>query len=234
MTSSSALLIYLAGAALVALRHGWHIRYRMDKYDRKYCNVRSATLFNSLLWPLHLLHPGQLIHPKFHERQWCEGRAAKERELDRLAAHPPPCSALIRYAPERDEGCACQGEFTFEAAEVVAIMEARLADLPAKEHGRYADILNWLNRRDVLCRTPTDLPAPWYGHFHAVAVGMMKRNLGQVRCRQCNALIPHESLSIPDGPKIKGSGWRFCVWFCPQGHPLLTKESMHFFISSNR
>lgn len=233
MSAWAFLYIYLAGAVLVALRMGWHIRYRLDKYDRKFCDVRSTFQFNVILWPLLLLKPDNLINPKFSEPIWSEGRAEAERELDRLEANLPQCTAFIRYAPERDEFGKCDSEFVFDAAEVLAIMEKRLAELPIEEHGRYPGILDWLRRRDTSRLDPVDVPAPWNSWFLNVAVGMLNRGLGQVRCGSCREVIPQDQIAVDSGPTgMQGSGWHFNVWCCPQGHKLLTKDAIHFYIRS--
>jgi hypothetical protein len=233
MSAWTFLCIYLAGAVLVALRMGWHIRYRLDKYDRKFCDVRSTFWFNVILWPLLLLKPDNLINPKFSEPTWSEGRAEAERKLDRLEAKLPPCTAFILYRPGHDESGKCDSEFVFDAAEVVAIMGKRLAELPAEQHGRYPGILNWLRQRDASRPDPVDVPALWNGWFLNVAVGMMNRKLGQVWCGKCGELVPQDEISIDSGPSgIQGSGWHFNVWCCPQGHKLLTKDAIHFYIRS--
>lgn len=84
MNAWSFFYIYLAGAALVALRMGWHIRYRLDKYDRRLCDIRSTFKFNVILSPLLLLAPNVLLNPKFSVHRWLDGRVDAERELDRL------------------------------------------------------------------------------------------------------------------------------------------------------
>lgn len=228
------LCIYLAGAVLVALRMGWHIRYRMDKYDRMFSDVRGTFWLDVILWPMLALKPNTLIHPTFSANIWNEGRADAERELDRLAQNLPPCGASIRYAPKHDEAGECDSEFAFDAATVEAIMAKRLAELPPVQHGRFVAILDWLRQRDPSCTEPTDLPGAWNGHFLNVAVGMMNRGLGQVTCGKCREVIPQEQISIDTGPtNMVTSGWAFNVWRCPQGHKLLTKDAMHFFIRSN-
>jgi len=233
MTAWTFLHIYLAGALLVALRMGWHIRYRMDKYDRMFSDVRGTFWLDVILWPLLALKPGTLIHPRFSADAWNEGRAEAERELDRLEANLPPCGAFIRYEPEHDESGKCNSQYVFDASEVQVIMEKRLSELPATEHGRYPGILDWLRRRDSACLDPVDVPAPWNGWFLNVAVGMMNRGLGQVTCGKCGDVIPQDQITVDSGPTGQGTGWRFNVWCCPQGHKLLTKDAMHFFIRSN-
>ena len=233
MTAWTFLYIYIAGAMLVAARMGWHIRYRLDKYDRQFCDVRSTFQFSVILWPLFLLKPDALFHPRFAPNIWNEGRAEAERELDRLEAILPPCGAFIRYAPEHDEYGECDSLFVFDAAEVLAIMEKRLAELPATEHGRYPGILDWLRRRDSARVDPVDVPAPWNGWFLNVAVGMMNRGLGQVTCVQCREVITQDQITVDSTPTGQGTGWHFNVWCCPQGHKLLTKDAIHFFIRSD-
>ena len=223
--------IYFTGAVLVALRMGWHIRYRLDKYDRRFSDVRATFWFDVILWPLLVLKPATLIQPKFSANFWSEGRAETERELDRLAQNLPPCSAAIRYAPEHDESGECDSKFVFDAAEVEAIMAKRLSELPAEQHGRFIAILNWLRQRDPSCAELTDVPAAWNGHFLRIAIGMMNRGLGQVTCGKCGKAIPQELISIDSGPTgLVTSGWVYNIWICPQNHKLLTKDSMHFFI----
>jgi len=225
------LYIYLAGAVLVALRMGWHIRYRLDKYDRRFSDVRGTFWFDVILWPMLLLKPDTLIHPAFPANIWNEGRADAERELDRLAQNLPSCGSSIRYVPKEDESGDCDSEFVFDAAAVDTIMAKRLAELPAAQHGRYPAILNWLRQRDPANAAPTDVPAAWNGHFRNVAVGMMNRGLGQVKCGKCSDIIPQEQISIDSGPTgMPMSGWVYNLWCCPRGHKLLTKDAIHFFI----
>lgn len=233
MSAWTFLYIYLAGAVLVGLQLAWHIRYRLDKYDREFCDVRSTFWFDVILWPLLLLNPASLISPKFSASRWFESRAEAERERDRLEANPPPCSALIRYVPEYDEMSDCASEFVFDAADVVAIMEARLAELPADQHGRYPAILNWLRQRDALSREPTDVPAAWNGLFLNVAIGMLNRKQGQVKCGACAAIVPWDDITLDStGLDMKTSAWSYTVWQCPQKHTLLTKDAIHFHVRS--
>lgn len=71
---------------------------------------------------------------------------------------------------------------------------------------------------------------PWHSWFTNIAIGMMNRGLGQITCKQCNEIVPHERVSLEWEPKgMEGSGWRFQVWRCPDGHRLLTKDSMHIY-----
>jgi hypothetical protein len=235
MNTWTFLFIYLAGAALVALRIGWHIRYRLDKYDRRFCDLRFAHWNYSLFWPLVLVFsPKSLFSPTFATSRWSEGRAETERELDRLAVNLPPCSASIRYAPKRDEAGECESEFVFDTATVVAIMEKRLVELPADQHGRYPAILSWLRQRNSSSPEPADVPAAWHGLFLNVAVGMMNRGLGQVKCGKCGEVIPQEEISLHSSPEnIKTSSWSYTIWRCPREHKLLTKDAIHFHIRSN-
>lgn len=225
------LYIYLAGGALVALRVGWHIRFRLDKYDRMFFNVRSTFWLDVVLWPLLCLKPVNLIHPNFSADSWNEGRAEAERELDRLAQNLPTCGSSIRYVPKRDESGDCDSEFVFNAAAVETIMVKRLSELPAAQHGRLTAIMDWLRQRDPSCAEPTDVPAAWNGLFLNVAIGMMNRGLGQVTCGRCREVIPEQQICIDTGPtNMVTSGWAYTVWRCPQNHKLLTKQAIHFFI----
>lgn len=227
------LYIYVGGAALVALRIGWHILFRLDRYDWMYCDVWPTFWLDVILWPLFMIKPTLLIHPKFSEPWWCEGRAENERQMDRLEANPPPCSELIRYSPEHDQWDKCSGEYFFSTNEVVSIMEKRLAELSTEERWRYPGILHWLRQTDGLRTDPVEVPAPWSEAFVNVAIGMMNRQLGQVRCKVCDEAFPHEQILLEWEPKgLKGSGWRFNVWRCPNGHKLLTKDSLHIYAPS--
>lgn len=230
------LYIYLVGAVLVALRLAWHIRYRLDKYDHQFGDVRGTFWLDVVFWPLWLaFNPGGLIHPVFPAERWHGGRAEAEREIDRLEANPPPCSAFVRYAPKHDEHGACDSEFVFDAAELLAVMEQRLAELPPKQQGRFPGIANWLRQRDATRLDPVDAPAAWDDWFLKIATGMMNRGLGQVRCGQCNAIIPQERITLDHEPKgLKGSGWRYSIWCCPQGHKLLTKDAIHLYMGGAR
>lgn len=233
MSAWTFLYLYLAGAALMALRLAWHIRYRLDKYDRMFCDVRGTFWFSVILWPLLLLKPDNLIHPKFSAGFWGEGRAETERKRDRLEAHPPPCSALIRYVPEYDEMGDCASEFIFDATDVAAILAARLAESPADQHGRYPAILNWLRQRDTSRLTPTDVPDAWRDTFHSVALDMLNRKQGQVKCGACAAIVPWDGITLDStGLNMKTSAWSYTVWQCPQKHKLLTKDAIHFHLRS--
>lgn len=220
---------------LVALRVGWRIRYRLDKYGRMFSDVRGTFWLDVILWPLLVLKPDSLIHPEFGPSFWNEGRADAEREPDRLEQDLPPCGSSIRYAPKHDQAGDCDSEFVFDAAVVEAIMAKRLSELPAAQHGRYTAILDWLRQCDPSCTEPTVVPTAWNGYFLNVAVGMMNRWLGQVKCGTCGEFIPHEQIALDRGSpeKIVSSGWRFNAWCCPRGHKLLTKDAMHFYIGKS-
>ncbi len=233
MNAWTFLFIYLAGAALVVLRIGWHIRYRLDKYDWLYCDVWSSFWLDVILWPLLLLKPDSLINPKFSVPIHFDERAETERKLDRLEANPPPCTAFIRYVPKYDESGECDSEFEFKAAEVAALLEKRLPELSAEQRGRYPGILNWLRQRDAASYTSTHVPAVWKCYFDNIAIGMMNRGLGQVWCGQCGELVLQDEITVESEPKgLKGSGWYYSIWCCPQGHKLLTKDAIHFYLGS--
>ncbi|MBL8420972.1 MAG: hypothetical protein JNK92_10080 [Dechloromonas sp.] len=102
MITWTLLYIYLGGGALIALRMAWHIRYRLDRYDRMFSNVRLTFWLDVILWPLLLLKPECLIHPKFSTDTWNEGRADAERELDRLAQRR---CLFIRNVPLSSSRC---------------------------------------------------------------------------------------------------------------------------------
>jgi hypothetical protein len=230
MTAWTFLTIYLGGSALIALRMVWHIRTRMDEYDRMFSNVRSTFWLDVILWPLLLLFsPNSVIHPKFLSDVG-ESLADTERELDRLAQNPPPCGASIRYVPTHDEAGECDSEFVFDAAAVEAIMAKRLAELPVGQDDRHAAILNWVRQRDPSLAEPTDIPALWSGQFLKIAVEMMDQGHGQVRCGQCRKVIPQEQISIDTWSSNKVRPlWVYGGWRCPQKHVLLTKDATHFF-----
>ena len=231
MSGLTLIIIYFAGCVLMALRVSWHILFQMDKYDRRYSNVLSTFWLDTILWPLFILRPGSLIQLKFITNVWDKGQAELARELDRLSQNPPPCSSAIRYVPKRDESGNCNSEFIFDAAEVEGIMTKRLSELPIEQHGRYPEILNWLRQRDSSCTEPADVPVAWNQHFLNVAVGMMKRELGQVKCGECGEVIPQDQISLDSGPMtMVTSGWAYNVWRCPLQHKLLTKDAMHFYI----
>jgi hypothetical protein len=230
------LYIYLAGAVLVALRIGWHVRYQMDKYDRRYSDVQFTLWSCSLFWPILLLFsPRSFVsRPTFTTSIWEEGRAEKDRALDYLEQNPPPCAALIRYAPKVDDSGKCHSEFIFDAAEVEAVMSTRLAELPAEQHGRYSAILNWVRKHDASIHEPTDVPVLWHWLFRTVAVGMMKRGLGQVKCGECGQIIPQDMIiSETDRTDIGVAGWVYQWWVCPEKHKLLTKDAMHFYVKKS-
>src|SRR2546426_11953573 len=85
--------VYLAGALLVTARLGWHMVFRLDRYDWRYSKSEIWVSFAlaTLLWPLLLRMPRTILDPsKFFEGN---GNAARARFREK----PPPCSAVIQY-----------------------------------------------------------------------------------------------------------------------------------------
>ena len=218
------LYLYLAGAVLVWLRLAWHILYRLDKYDRRYCNTRATLWVMTLLWPFYLLAPKTLLHPKFRPPIHFDERAEEDRRWDRLAQQPPPCSTEIHFVMQNDAFGKVYGEFVFDASEAeVTLAEGLIGQDNA--HRCYSDILHWLRQRDARLDGPTKVPAPWNKHFGHLAVGLMQRGKGKVRCLACRQVIPHDQIALET---IGQATWHFNVWTCPQHHPLLSKDSVHF------
>jgi hypothetical protein len=228
------LQVYLAGAVLVALRLGWHLAFRLDRFDWQYDKVEkwAGFGFGVLAWPLFLLRaPRNLIDPsEFIDVS--DRRAARDRSLDRFLRSPPPCGDVLRFRPSKSlsDGIG-HGEFLFSAA----VIEKRLRDLLREGQQRiapeWAAMINWLSRRSAKVDAPTDIPEFWTG-FESFAVELCRAGEGKARCEVCNGdFLAVDSLNRADIPE--GSSVSYAVR-CNSGHYLLRSEGIHFIRTSAR
>jgi len=152
--------VYCGGALLVALRLGWHMIFKLDRYDWYYNkgDIWISFALSVVLWPLMLIKPRNLIDQRklFEDRF---GIAARMRVRDELWENPPPCGSVIFYRQEHGHYEETYGEFLFSAAEVEQALRGRLKESPNLSKDDEGAILNWLLRRDESLTHSTDVPS---------------------------------------------------------------------------
>jgi hypothetical protein len=59
------LYIYAAGVLLIALRLGWHMIFKLDRFDWHYGkgNIWGVFVFLVVLWPIMVIIPRHFINP---------------------------------------------------------------------------------------------------------------------------------------------------------------------------
>lgn len=216
---------YFLGGTLVALRFGWHMAFRLDRYDWHYGDVWANFWLSVFLWPLLLTKPSTLIHPSFSSTVLGTDQAENARERDRLWATPPPCGAKIFYQPGASCLDSAAGEFVFRASDVELVLEKRLAESPSLANSDEGAMLNCLRRRDDSLLTPTELPKVWSG-VEQVAMALIQSEHTEVTCRFCDERIACEQITRRN---LKVVGWVFHQWICPREHSLLTVEIAHIY-----
>lgn len=220
--------LYMAGSFLVACRLGWYMAFRLDRFDWRYARraVWGSFAIWLLFWPLLVLRWREVV---------LEPRVALD--ADRYAAQearfwdcPPPCGAYVRFqqAASLRQASAC-GEFVFRSDDVADwLTQRRVVDPDRLPEG---DIQRWINTRDGQIIEPTDVPSI-ASRFEFIVDEMVRMGFGEVRCRRCNAQIPHEALIYSDDDGNQMS-WNFNRILCPQGHPLLLVGMVHVSIDSD-
>ncbi len=225
-----ALIGYLVGAGLTAFRLGWHMVFRLDKFDWHWS--KDEILFNSVactvLWPLMLLVSRNLVDPsKLMAGSY--DAAARFREEARLRDNPPPCGKLIRYRPHKIVASGGDGEFVFRSSDFEEAILERLRDHPHLAEDQLSSVLNWLRQRDESLSEPTPVPDGWW-KLHDIADDILRKGRGEVRCLICNQNVPANVLQQND---MAGQpGWNFNQLRCPAGHVLLSVETVHIFVGS--
>lgn len=209
------LYLYMGVTTALALRLGWHMAFRLDRYDWRFGDVWMSFWLTLVLWPLLLLKPTPflkiLITPPFGGSVGGVNLAARERELDHLRHHPPPCGTYIRFHTRHGEGIPAS-ELTFPAA----MVEMTLAPLAT---GRCAqDIENWVKRRDASQGATCDVPAAWGDPFQNVAAALIEEGHGVAQCGSCGRRTPCGELAKETFSVI---GHSFHFWPCACGYTLL-------------
>ncbi|MGB4115377.1 MAG: hypothetical protein WBK51_02385 [Polaromonas sp.] len=215
-------------SSLIALRLGWHLAFKLDRYDWSYnrLGIWVAFLLSIFFWPLLLLKPSVLIFPGRIFDGY--GRAARERERDRLWQFPPKCGELIRYAQNRtmfEEGVV--GEFLFDSYLVELELEKYLQNAPHQADGDFGAMLNWIRRREINSQVETDVPELW-SDFQYIANNLIRLGEGKVHCKVCGKTFPTGAL-IPIDDSAK-RGWNFDRLLCHKGHKLLVVDTGHFVV----
>jgi hypothetical protein len=221
---------YLVGVVIVATRLGWHMVFRLDKFDWHW--AKDEIWINSfvcmVLWPLMLMKPRNLVDPsKLMAGSY--DAAARFREEARLWDNPPSCGKLIRYRPHKIVLSGGDGEFTFHSAEVEEAILEELREHPHLAKDQLGSVLKWLQQRDESIAEPTTVPNQWW-NLHAIADHMLRKGRGESLCRLCNQLIPNDLLQQNDARGLPG--WNFNQLRCPQGHLLLCVETTHIYVGA--
>lgn len=220
---------YLALMLLVALRLGWHVVFRLDRYDWHHnkMGIWVGFALSVVLWPLLLLKPQTLINPASSFAGY--GAAARDREGDRLRNAPPPCGEVIRYRQDHARfGEETFGEFLFPADTVEKVLVECLRESPHLADDDEGAMVNWVHGRDVHYNSPTDVPQRW-SRFQYIADELIRA--GEVHCSQCKKNFPTGAL-IPKDDEGR-PGWNFDRLLCNQGHNLLIVEKSHILIRSD-
>ena len=221
------LYIYAAGALLIALRLGWHMIFRLDRFDWE-CdkgNIWMTFLFLAVFWPLMVIIPRNLINPsKLFEGHF--GLAVRMR----LSENPPPCGSLIRYRQEHGWYTETYGEFLFQASHVEQLLRQRLAESPHLFNDDEGAIFNWLCRRNEALIEPTDVPSAW-GRFDLIANYLVRNGSAKVQCLKCGIDIEQRKLVTKDDHGRPG--WNFDRLACPNGHDLLVVKTGHRLVRSS-
>jgi len=219
------LYVYCSIALLVALHLGWHMIFKLDRFDWHYGkgNICGVFVFFVVLWPLMMIKPRNLINPsKLFEGNF--GLAARMRERSQLRENSPPCGSVICYRQEHGPYEETYGEFLFSAAEVERALRRRLEESPHLSNDDEGAILNWLLRRDEALTYPTDMPSAW-SRFQYIANDLVRAGNAKVRCLKCGTDFANEQLVANDDHGRPG--WNFYRLACPNGHNLLVVEKMH-------
>lgn len=225
------LIGYIAGAVLTGVRLGWHMAFRIDRFDWRFsrANIWTSLVLSTLLWPLLLMTPRDLIDPQ----KLLKGGvgfvdfAARAREEERLHLSPPPCGAAILYRQDRGGYEETFGEFAFRSVDVEEALAGKLRDHPHLAADHEGSILNWLRQRDESIATPTPIPAAW-SRFQYVADDLLRNGRGEVRCLACDKPIPKSELLQKDDQGRPG--WNFNRLVCPYNHRLLVVERIHLVV----
>ena len=171
------LWIYLGWTALVALRLGWHMRYRLDWFDWQYGDVWPSFWMSLLMWPLLMLKPGTFIDflrdPKLSGTVAGIDLAARERELHRLHVSLPPCGELIRYQRRREDRT--------EAWIVLFAETVEHSLLDPRPGTQQHDILRWVRQRDPANDDVTDVPEAWW-EYSEKAAELLEDGKGLAHC----------------------------------------------------
>lgn len=220
---------YLVGVVLTGGRLGWHMTFRLDRFDWQYSKFQIWVSFviSSLLWPLMLRKARNLIDPtNLFEDGF--GVAARKREEASLWSNPPPCGSLILYRQGHGRHEETFGEFTFHSVDI----EEALVDILSKNAHLAKDqegmILNWLRQRNDSITVPTVVPN--WSRFQFIADDVLRNGFGEIHCLRCNKQIPNSQLLEKDDHGMPG--WNFNRLMCPNDHQLLVVENMHLLMGS--
>jgi hypothetical protein len=218
----TALIIYGLGAASVALRRGWHMYSRLDKFDWAHGHVWQSFFSSVILWPLRILFIVPLLEPE-QSLRWGGWSARRHRDTENFRRSSPRCGALIRYRPKEQESC---GDFILKSPDLETECRQIKNETPHFFFGIMEnDLLSWLHQRDATFADATELPAILSENvdlsFTVQRLVLSAR--AKVWCPRCGDVIPPRQISNkPDAPR---PGSNYERLYCPRNHQLLAHRT---------
>jgi hypothetical protein len=219
-----ALMVYFAGASVVAARRAWHMYFDLDKFDWAYGDIWHNFFTGVLLWPIRVL----FITPLFEPSNELSGgsRSRDHREKERFRSDPPPCSLFIRYHQKEHGSC---GEFILESETVESAYKKAQKTNSSFRVEAVGMLLGWLQQRNAASHEATELPRfldvslPPLASFQCITNDLAKSGHGKVWCVKCAQVFSPDELTakVDDG----NCGWNYERLYCPQNHLLLASES---------
>lgn len=211
----TAFYIYCGCTLLVATRLGWHMVFRLDRFDWRYGDVWPNFWITLLLWPLALIKPQILLSPNFSYSSDLPGRY---RELERLRTDIPSCGEKIRFITSPVAGPV--SAFTFERKVVEHYLTAHLNDQSPVGFDQRHEILRWVSQPNSTMEAVTDVPEAWW-KFMYLAADLARLGHGVARCGRCGQETLAGNLVVTP---IRICGHGFDRWDCICGGELLTVD----------
>jgi len=213
------LIIYAAGSCLVALRHAWHMRFKLDRYDWAHSRVWQSFLSAVFLWPIRILFITPLLESS-EALHWGDWLPRHHRDMDRFrSTTPPPCGRFIRYRQIDQECC---GDFILKSADVEMECRELKKEQPHSSLGiMEKDLLAWLHQRNEALAEASDLPPVLCENVNlpSILYRLIRSGRAKVWCGKCGEVFPASQLTSKPDPGHPGTNYdRLC---CPQNHQLL-------------
>jgi len=152
--------------------------------------------------------------------------------LKKLFAHRPEfpiCSKVVQYQqdPYPHE---CTGIFRFSAKECERILANRLARNTGLLQPQDEALLKWLSLRDESINSVVPVPDVFNDRFQHIAADLISDGLSDVFCVACGRSYSSPDFEINEPGRL--GGWLTDKFLCPQKHPLLCIDMVHFVFSS--
>ena len=215
----------IAIAIYIAFSLGWHMLFRLDRYDWAYrmSHIWISSFAIVLLWPILFFRPAFLLQPNRTLKDRV-GIATWRRKWGNLYENPPPCGRTIRYRQDDFRCGKNDGVFLFEASDVEELLRKQLEGSEGSSLSDEDAVLRWVAHRDNTIEAPSNVPMLWSG-FKRIADKLIRTNHGQVSCLQCGNEIPVSQIINNDD--FGKPGWNMDRLQCPRGHNLLVLEKIH-------